>query len=72
MDVETVGLDDIFYGQGAVLIEWPEHIESWLSADRLSIYIQYLNETRRTMQFKAIGSRSEQLLNEFKHSAFGV
>lgn len=72
MDVETVGLDDIFYGQGAVLIEWPEHIESWLQADRLSIQIEYLNETRRTMQFKATGPRSEQLLDQFKRNAFGV
>jgi tRNA threonylcarbamoyladenosine biosynthesis protein TsaE len=72
MDAETVGLDDIFYGQGAVIIEWPEHIESWLQADRLSIQIEYLNQTRRTMQFKATGSRSEQLLDQFKRSAFGV
>lgn len=72
MDVETVGLDDIFYGQGAVIIEWPEHIESWLSADRLAIHISYLNETRRTMQFKATGTRSEQLLDHFKRNAFGV
>lgn len=72
MDVESVGLDDIFYGQGAVIIEWPDHIESWLVEDRLVIYIKYLNDTRRTMQFKAIGPRSEQLLNDFKRNAFGV
>jgi len=72
MDVETVGLEDIFYGQGAVIIEWPENIESWLSADRLAIQIKYLNDTRRTMQFKATGHRSEQLLDDFKRNAFGV
>jgi tRNA threonylcarbamoyladenosine biosynthesis protein TsaE len=72
MDVETVGLDDIFDRPGAVIIEWPDHIESWLSPDRLAIRITYLNDTRRTMQFKATGPRSEQLLDEFKHNAFGV
>jgi tRNA threonylcarbamoyladenosine biosynthesis protein TsaE len=72
MDVETVGLEDIFDSPGAVIIEWPDRIESWLSADRLAIRITYLNETRRTMQFKATGPRSEQLLDEFKRSAFGV
>ncbi|MBE2224368.1 MAG: tRNA (adenosine(37)-N6)-threonylcarbamoyltransferase complex ATPase subunit type 1 TsaE [Anaerolineae bacterium] len=72
MDVETVGLEDIFDGPGAVVIEWPEKIEGWLSPDRLAIYIKYLNETRRTMQFKATGPRSEQLLDDFKRNAFGV
>ena len=72
MDVETVGLEDIFDGPGVIIIEWPEHIESWLSEDRLAISINYLSETRRTMQFKATGSRSEQLLDDFKRNAFGV
>ena len=72
MDVETVGLEDIFDSSGAVIIEWPDHIESWLSADRLAIRITYLSETRRTMQFKAAGSRSAQLLDDFKRNAFGV
>ncbi len=72
MDVTTVGLDDIFDGRGAVIIEWPDKIENWLSPDRLAIYISYLNETRRSMQFKAIGSRSEQVLDTFKRNAFGV
>ena len=72
MDVETVGLEDIFDGPGAVIIEWPEKITSWLSDDRLVITITYLNETRRSMQFKATGPRSEQLLDDFKHNAFGV
>jgi tRNA threonylcarbamoyladenosine biosynthesis protein TsaE len=72
MDIETVGLDDIFDGLGAVIIEWPEKIEGWLSTDRLTIHITYLNETRRTLQFKATGPRSEDLLDDFKHSAFGV
>ena len=72
MDVETVGLEDIFDGPGAIIIEWPGRIESWLSADRLAISIDYLSETRRTMQFKATGLRSEQLLDDFKRNAFGV
>lgn len=71
-DVMTVGLDDVFDSQGAVIIEWPERIEGWLPPDRLRIQIGYLSETRRTLQFKGIGERAEQLLAEFKHSAFGV
>ncbi len=72
MDVITVGLEDIFDSPGAIMIEWPERIESWLPADKLSIHIGYLSETRRTLQFKAAGSRSEQLLDQFKRNAFGV
>jgi len=71
-DAETVGLEDILNNPGAAVIEWPERIESWLPPDRLAIRIGYLSETRRTLQFKASGSRSEALLDAFKRRAFGV
>jgi tRNA threonylcarbamoyladenosine biosynthesis protein TsaE len=71
-DIETVGLEDTFDGDGPVMIEWPEHIESWLPEDRLWITLTYVNQTRRSMRFEAQGARSSELLKEFKKSAFGV
>ena len=71
-DALTVGLDDILAGTGAVMIEWPERIASWLPEDRLWIALEYLSETRRMLRFTAAGDRSVKLFEAFKRSAFGV
>jgi len=71
-DAATVGLEDIFDGDGVVMVEWPERIQSWLPADRLWITLDYLSETRRALRFSAAGDRSAELLAAFKQSAFGV
>lgn len=71
-DVITAGLEDVLNSDGAVMIEWPEHIETWLPEDRLSIQLRHLNETRRGMRIVATGERSAALLKDFKRSAFGV
>ena len=71
-DIESVGLEDILDEDAAVMIEWPERIESMLSEDRLWIELGYVNMTRRTLRFTASGKRSAKLLEAFKHSAFGI
>ena len=71
-DVVTAGLEDILSAEGAIMIEWPEKIESWLPADRLWIRLRHMNETRRGLRITASGQRSADLLKEFKKSAFGV
>jgi tRNA threonylcarbamoyladenosine biosynthesis protein TsaE len=68
----TVGLEDILYGAGAVMIEWPERIEALLPEDRLWIGLSYVSETRRKLRINATGERSAELLEDFKKSAFGV
>ncbi len=71
-DIVTVGLEDILDQHGTYLIEWAERIEAILPADRLTIEISYVNETRRTLRFAAAGERPAELLAAFKRSAFGV
>ncbi len=71
-DAYTVGLDDIFDGDGAIMVEWPDRIAPWLPTDRFWIKIDYLSETRRALRFTASGKRSEALFEAFKKSAFGV
>ncbi len=71
-DSYSLGLDDIFDSDGAVIIEWPTRIEGWLPADRLWIALDEISNTRRSMRFTAAGSRSAALLNEFKRRAFGL
>ncbi|NJN55892.1 MAG: tRNA (adenosine(37)-N6)-threonylcarbamoyltransferase complex ATPase subunit type 1 TsaE [Anaerolineae bacterium] len=58
-DVFTAGLEDILSGQQAVMVEWPERIEKWLSPDCLWVSLEYVSETRRKMQIKAEGERAQ-------------
>lgn len=71
-DVATVGLEDALDGEGAVMIEWPDHIVNWLPADHLQVDFTYVDQTRRALRWLAHGDRAGQLLKEFKLSAFGV
>lgn len=41
MDVETAGLNEIFDGDGVVLIEWGERISGELPDDRIEIVMRY-------------------------------
>jgi tRNA threonylcarbamoyladenosine biosynthesis protein TsaE len=70
--IATVGFEDIFESDGAILIEWPERIERLLPADRLWVAMVYDTPTRRRMRFSAEGPRATELLTDFKKSAFGV
>jgi len=71
-DVYTAGLEDILDGTEAVMVEWPERIEKWLQFDHFWISLTPISDTRRKLQIKAQGERSQRLLEEFKKSAFGV
>jgi tRNA threonylcarbamoyladenosine biosynthesis protein TsaE len=71
-DVWTVGLEDILDDRQTIMIEWPERLAALLPTDRLEIHLAYLNETRRSLRFSAIGPRAASLLADFKQSAFGV
>lgn len=71
-DVATVGLDDIFDSEAAVMVEWPEHIVDLLPADRLWISMAYDTPTRRRMRISAAGPRASALLIDFRKNAFGV
>jgi tRNA threonylcarbamoyladenosine biosynthesis protein TsaE len=71
-DWQTVGLEDVLDGYGAVMVEWPERIEEILPEDRLWIGMSYVSETRRKLRITAKGERPAALLEAFKKSAFGI
>lgn len=71
-EVESMGLDDILNGRGALMIEWSERILSWLPADYLQVDLNYVNTTRRRLLLTAHGPRSQAILDTFKQNAFGI
>ena len=72
MDAESIGFDDILMTNGALMIEWPEQIESLLPENRVWISMSYVSDTRRKLHIQAKGARSEILLDAFRKSAFGA
>jgi tRNA threonylcarbamoyladenosine biosynthesis protein TsaE len=66
------GLDEYFEGNGVCLIEWADRVEAALPRDRLWIRLRHMGASKRGLTISASGQRYEALLDEFRHSAFGV
>jgi len=61
-DAWGIGLEDVLHGDGSVLIEWPEHVQAVLPAERLWVQFNILDDTQRQMTVRAVGQRYEALL----------
>lgn len=64
----NIGGDEYFSGRGIVIIEWAENIRDILPAERLEIYINYLdpltNINKREICFKPLGQKYIDILNK--------
>lgn len=72
----TLGIDD-FLGQrhAVTVIEWAERATSLIPADHLWIKLDFVppvDASRRHLWFTAHGRRHQELLHEFRQSAFGA
>lgn len=65
-DAWQIGLEDLFYNDDPVVIEWPEHIQEALPTDRLWITLTILDDSRRQLVMQATGERYQALLEEFR------
>ena len=71
---DDLGFEEIFDSDDVCVVEWANYIEDILPTerldilpvDRLTIEIKKIDENAREFIFRAIGSRYEQLLEEFK------
>lgn len=70
--VATLGLDDYLSGDGVTVIEWPGAASTWLPDEYLVVRFSHLSETKRTLRFWALGARYRELLELFKHDAYGA
>ncbi|WP_404457587.1 tRNA (adenosine(37)-N6)-threonylcarbamoyltransferase complex ATPase subunit type 1 TsaE [Oceanobacillus kapialis] len=61
---EDIGFDEYFNGNGICVVEWAQFIKEFLPEERLEIEIQYAGEEERIINFTAIGSHFEGLLEE--------
>ena len=63
---DDLGFEEIFDSDDVCVVEWANFVEDILPVERLEIEIKKIDENAREFIFRAIGSRYEQLLEEFK------
>lgn len=66
------GLDDYLLGDGVCLIEWADRIRTALPDERLWITLRHVDVSKRGILMNATSARYDELLRQFKQSAFGV
>jgi tRNA threonylcarbamoyladenosine biosynthesis protein TsaE len=61
-----IGLEEILFGDGIVVIEWPENIAGILPEDCMWIRFDFAGDTQRHLTMVATGERYELLLRAVK------
>jgi len=67
LDLDLNGMLD----SGALVVEWPEHIEGALSGSRLWVNLSWVDLEQRHLIFRPVGIRFEKLLKEFRKHIYG-
>lgn len=69
-DIESVGADDYFYGDGVCVVEWASLIEAWLPEARLTITLSRAGDSDdRIVALFPCGQRYVELCEEFERNA---
>ncbi len=64
-EIDDLGFDDYFYGNGVSIIEWAEKIENTLPKDRMVINIRRgNNDNERILEIDGFGNRYNELIKE--------
>lgn len=65
-DMEDLGYEDYFYGQGVCLVEWADKVKEVLPRERLNINLSRGSnvESVRNIYFEPVGKRYLQLVEE--------
>ncbi|PSL46929.1 tRNA threonylcarbamoyladenosine biosynthesis protein TsaE [Salsuginibacillus halophilus] len=61
---EELGLDEYFFGEGLVVIEWAERVQDQLPKEYLAIDIERINEVERRITLTPKGQRYTELCEE--------
>lgn len=69
-ELATIGLEELWAGDGVCLIEWPERAQSIIPGDHLAIFVEHLSETKRRLKFAPHGRRYVELVTALKATAF--
>ncbi|PPA81711.1 tRNA (adenosine(37)-N6)-threonylcarbamoyltransferase complex ATPase subunit type 1 TsaE [Brevibacillus laterosporus] len=62
--VDDLGLDEYFYGDGVCVVEWASLIPDYVPEDRMTIHLLQQGENVRLCRLEVVGKRSEQVGKE--------
>jgi tRNA threonylcarbamoyladenosine biosynthesis protein TsaE len=65
-DTVALGLEDYIYGGGVTVIEWCDRAPEVMPTERLWITLTYLDDSKRSLLFDAVGPDYERLLDDLK------
>lgn len=71
-DAWGIGLEDLWHGEGCIVIEWPENIQPALPPEHLWIAFTFEGEQQRLLTFEARGERYQTLLAALRACVPGV
>jgi tRNA threonylcarbamoyladenosine biosynthesis protein TsaE len=63
-DIQDLGFEEYFYGDGVCLVEWAERLDQELPGQNLKIVFSQLDETSRKIDFYCHGSRYEKIVGD--------
>jgi tRNA threonylcarbamoyladenosine biosynthesis protein TsaE len=63
-EMEDLGFDEYFEGDGVTVIEWAHLIKTQLPKERLNIYLFHHGDHQRKLVMEPMGERYEQLCKE--------
>ena len=70
-ELEGIGFEEYIDSDGVTVIEWAERAENELPDERLSVYLDYVDDHSREIGFLAEGVRYEKLINELRMQLIG-
>ena len=65
--MEELGYEEYFYGEGVTVIEWAEKVLSLLPENRLMVEITHLSENRRKFRITGLGHPYRHIVGEIAH-----
>ncbi|MAG35481.1 MAG: tRNA (adenosine(37)-N6)-threonylcarbamoyltransferase complex ATPase subunit type 1 TsaE [Dehalococcoidia bacterium] len=70
--LESIGIEDFLYSDGAVVIEWPDRASALLPAEQLQVSLKVIATTKRGVRMMPASGRASELVAQFRRNAFGV
>lgn len=68
-DVDSLGLDDYFFGEGVCVVEWASLIEDVLPPERLTIFLRTVGDEQRLIELVPQGDHYVRLCEEIDFDA---
>jgi tRNA threonylcarbamoyladenosine biosynthesis protein TsaE len=71
-EILDLGFEEYFYNSGVSVVEWADKAGALWPPERLYIRLHVLNETQRSLTFKATGERYCEIVRQFQKKIYAA